>query len=199
MNILNIDANYWATQGLSALLNDKGHQLLACASISEAKQVLIYQHVDALILELKTEVDDVEATYVFLRLLQALYPHVNVVILTEITDSALLNFFANGLSSVIILSKAIALKKIIQGLNLSGENNGNIRFRGGNSSLSPQEFHMLKWFSQYSSQREIAMRLNLNNKTISHYKRSISLKLHCGNNVQFHDCLMKYGFNRNIL
>ena len=198
MNILNIDANYWAAQGLTALLHEKGHQLIACASINEAKKILTYQHIDVLIIELKTEVDDVEATYVFLRLLQASYPHVNVVILTEITDSALLNFFANGLSSAIIMSKSIALKKIVQGLSLSGENNSHTPFRGRTSSLSPQEFNMLKWFSQYSSQREIAVRLNLNNKTISHYKRSISLKLHCSNNVQFHERLMKYGFHRNM-
>ncbi|ORM67358.1 helix-turn-helix transcriptional regulator [Pantoea rwandensis] len=194
MNILSIDADNWVAQGLSALLNSQHDQVLTCISIGNAKRVLPYQHVDILVVELKTEEDNIETTHEFLRLTQTLYPHMRIVVFTEITDTALLNFFVNTLSLIAILKKTSSIENIKQIFSLPMESVGKVPMRSA-ASLSPQEFKMLKWFSQYSSQHEIAFKLRLNNKTISHYKRSIYTKLYCKNNVHFHDCLKRYGFN----
>lgn len=195
MNILSIDADNWVAQGLSALLTSQHDQVLTCVSIGDARRILTYQHVDILVVELKTEEDNIETTYDFLRLAQILYPQMRIVILTEITDAALLNFFVNTLSSITILKKSSSLVSIKRFFILPMESVAKTPMRSAAGSLSPQEFKMLKWFSQYSSQQEIAFKLRLNNKTISHYKRSIYTKLYCKNNVHFHDCLKRYGFN----
>ncbi|MGK3113659.1 helix-turn-helix transcriptional regulator [Candidatus Pantoea formicae] len=195
MNILSIDANNWVAQGLSALMTSQHDQVLTCVSISDARRILTYQCVDILVVELKTEEDNIEAIYDFLRLTQILYPQIRVVIFTEITDAALLNFFVNTLSSITLLKKSSSLASIKRFFILPMESVTKTPRRNAVASLSPQEFKMLKWFSQYSSQQEIAFKLRLNNKTISHYKRSIYTKLYCKNNVHFHDCLKRYGFN----
>ncbi|ORM62774.1 hypothetical protein HA45_15990 [Pantoea rodasii] len=198
MNILSIDANNWVALGLQELLKPH-HQLISCASLGKAKQVLIYQHIDAIIIELKTEVDDVESIYAFLRLIQALYPQVRVRVLTAITDAALLNFFTHEINAVQVMTKKASLNKILSSLNLTTELPHKMLPRSSLPALSQQEFNMLKWFARFSSQQEIALRVRLHNKTISHYKRSIYSKLHCENNVQFHERLMQYGFNRTHL
>lgn len=196
MNIVIVDENYWVAQGIRALLTSHNRQLMTCASIKEVKRLLLRQSIDVLVVELRTDVDDVEKMYVFLRLLQALYPRIRMIILTEITDTALLNFFANTLGSADVLTKKSSVETVSKSINRSGEyTNKTIRKKKA-SSLSSREFNMLKWFSQYSSQSDIATLLNLNNKTISYYKRSISIKLRCDNNAQFYARLNQYGFNR---
>lgn len=196
MKILNVDANHWATLGLKKLLISGGYEFSFCTSFCEAKRILIDQSIDVMIIELKTEVDDIESSYAFLRLLQALYPRIRVLVLTEINDAALLNFFAHELKSVLFLTKKSSLASIVAGLNSLAEHKPNALTRSGVPSLSLQEFNMLKWLARYSSQQDIALRVRLHNKTISHYKRSIYLKLNCENNVQFHHRLNQYGFNR---
>ncbi len=197
MKILNVDANHWAAFGLERLLISGDYQFTSCASFTEAKKILINQSIDVMIIELKTEVDDIESSYAFLRLLQALYPCIRVLVLTEINDAALLNFFAHELKSVLFMTKKSSLASIVTSLNSLAEHKPKTLTRSSAPSLSLQEFNMLKWLARYSSQQDIALRVRLHNKTISHYKRSIYLKLNCENNVQFHHRLTQYGFNRN--
>lgn len=196
MKILNIDADSWAALGLKKLFISSEIQVTTCTSFCEAKRILIEQSIDVMIIELKTEVDDIETSYVFLRLLQALYPRISVLVLTEICDAAILNFFAHELKSVVFLTKKTSLANIVQSVNSLAEKSRPSSTRSSVPALSLQEFNMLKWLAHYSSQQEIALRVRLNNKTISHYKRSIYLKLNCENNVQFHHRLTQYGFNR---
>lgn len=196
MKILNVDANHLAAFGLKKLLISGSYQFASCASFCEAKKILIDQSIDVMIIELKTEVDDIESSYAFLRLLQALYPRIRVLVLTEINDAALLNFFAHELKFVLFLTKKSSLASIVASLNSLAEHKPNAFTRSGVPSLSLQEFNMLKWLARYSSQQDIALRVRLHNKTISHYKRSIYMKLNCENNVQFHHRLTQYGFNR---
>jgi DNA-binding CsgD family transcriptional regulator len=195
MNILSIDADNWVAQGLNALLTSEHDQVLTCTSISDAKRILPYQYVDVLIVELKTDVDNIETIHDFLCLTQTLYPYMCIVVFTGISDAALLNFFVNTLNTVHILKKSSPLEEIKKFFSLPFASSDNLPPHGSAASLSPQEFKMLKWFSLYSSQREIAIKVRLNNKTISHYKRSIYAKLYCKNNVSFYERLKSYGFN----
>ncbi|MBS0883259.1 hypothetical protein JK231_21945 [Pantoea sp. JGM49] len=196
MKILNVEANLWAALGLEKLLISAGYQFLSCSSLSDAKKILIDQSIEVMIIELKTEADDIESSYAFLRLLQALYPCIRVLVLTDINDAALLNFLAHEFHSVLFLTKKSSLASIVQNVNTLAEKRPHTSTRSRVPSLSLQEFHMLKWLARYSSQQDIALRVRLNNKTISHYKRSIYAKLNCENNVQFHHRLTQYGFNR---
>lgn len=196
MKILNVDADCWAALGLKKLFISREVQVTNCASFCEAKRILIEQPIDVMIIELKTAVDDIESSYAFLRLLQALYPRISVLVLTEICDAAILNFFERELKSVVILTKKSSLASIVQSVNSLAEKSPPASTRSSVPTLSLQEFNMLKWLAHYSSQQDIALRVRLNNKTISHYKRSIYLKLNCENNVQFHHRLTQYGFNR---
>lgn len=64
MKILNVEANFWAALGLEKLLISAGYQFLSCSSLSDAKKILIDQSIEVMIIELKTEADEIGRAHV---------------------------------------------------------------------------------------------------------------------------------------
>ncbi|WP_370425602.1 LuxR C-terminal-related transcriptional regulator (plasmid) [Pantoea vagans] len=196
MNILINDSNTWVAKGISALLAEENHKLFECSTLNDVFRLVRHQNIDVLITELMSEHDDVVKTHNFLHRLQSYLPELTVIVLTGISDIALINFYRNSLNNIHIVGKTAQIKALRR--CIGPHKTGNVSNSSGflQNTLSRREFSLIKWFGSYRTQQEIAFELSLHPKTVSHYKRSLFFKLHCKTSMDFYQRLSDYGFCR---
>ncbi|KAA6103693.1 MULTISPECIES: LuxR C-terminal-related transcriptional regulator [unclassified Pantoea] len=192
LNIFTMDSDRWITEGLRLYFSG---QMISCLTLTSPDDPLpTGRGRNVVISELHFASKNLEETLRSLLLMQLKTPGVELVILTDISDEAVLNYVARHLKKARILSKKCPLATLVSAV-LTPENVAAVAAPHGNADvLTEREFTLLRWLAGPRRMTEIGHALHLSNKTISHYKNTISRKLGCKNHMDFYHRLTSYGF-----
>ncbi|MGX9240143.1 LuxR C-terminal-related transcriptional regulator [Pantoea dispersa] len=194
LNIFTMDSDRWITEGLRLYFSGQMISCLALGSPDYPLPLPTGTGRNVVISELHFADKNLEETLRSLMLLQIKTPGVELVILTDINDDAVLNYVARHLKNAIILSKKCPLSTLVSAVLMPEKVAIAAAPHGNADVLTEREFSLLRWLAGPRRMTEIGHALHLSNKTISHYKNTISRKLGCKNHMDFYHRLTSYGF-----
>lgn len=202
MSIIIHDENKVFYQGLNFLFSANVKRMINVSTFKEVYDASYAWEWDVLISELLTREGDLEFSLMQLRQIHLKFPYMKIILLTEINDKPLLGVVRTMLPGVFILAKNEASEKIQQTVLTIKNNHEKFTIDMHSNSqlgkagcLTPRELGMMKWFGAGISLTEIGKSFNLNPKTISHYRRSVYMKMKCKSEAQFARKLRYLGFS----
>lgn len=191
INLTIIDNDRWIVEGIKAIFCSEDIKIHVAKDYNDSGLFKAGSHFNMLITELVTTENNIEAVFEYLKLIRFWSPDIRIVILTSITEIAVLKYINLHLPDVHLISK----KESIEALHAAFFSHCPAKQLGLSSlSLTHKEFQMMRWLSSKSSLKEIASILNLSVKTISHHKKNIERKLGCSNKYELYRCLNNYGY-----
>ncbi len=199
MDIWVNDDNALVASGLSALLDDKDKPLNSAMSLWQVEKEIGRHGQALLITELVTKNDDLERVVDFIQFHTHVTPQLKIVVLTGITDPAVIGLVKELLPKITLLHKSDAIKKLRQWVEqaISKQRiNPIVSSTRRDFNLTPREFRLMKWYGSGLSLTDIGRRIHLSPKTVSHYRRSIFSKLRCESEVDFINKLRTLGFSK---
>lgn len=187
-------------QALAHYILDKelAKQITSVSDCAELTAVLNSGTVDAVIMEVYSQRDDICQGIEFARKLSERWPATGLMIYTALDHPLLLRFFADHIPGATITLYRESLRQLFVGVmhTLSGvryfsqEVNSLIERRNSQSTgITLREWLVLIQLKQGYQIKEIGYALLKSNKTISHYKRSLMEKFGCPTTQNFYQKL----------
>lgn len=191
LNLTIVDNDRWVVEGVKAIFCSDDINIHVAKHYNDLRLFKDDGHFNMLITELVTAENNIEAVFEYLKLIRFWSPDVRIVILTSITEIAVLKYINIHLPDVQLISKKDSIESINAAFFSYCSAN---QLELSSLSLTHKEFQMMRWLNSKSSLKEIAFMLNLSVKTISHHKKNIERKLGCSNKYELYRCLTNYGY-----
>lgn len=197
-NITVMDSDRWITAGIAQYFNDRHIQVSVINDAHATDALGIATGSDIVISELYgfgRDVQEVSELFVMLRMLS---PSTRVIFLTDLNEKAVIRYVTALLPNARVLHKSCDIHRLASEVfscaSQSDDEIVALSVKRKSGALTAREFSLLPLLATHKSLTEIAKKLHLSVKTISHHRTSIMRKLHCRTALDLSPRLTNMGF-----
>jgi len=194
IHVATMDSDIYIKYGLPAYFDATAVNLIAATNINELTLNLRTRVIDAVVMELFSDEDDIFDCIEFVRLFSVRWPHCKLIIYTQIKhlDAVKLLFAVAGCQNIV--SKQESAQQLSFSLFSAGQflsrlitpEPGGYRF----GSLTPREWCVIRMMIRGMTQQKIASRLCISNKTVSQHINNIEVKFGVQNRLRLQKTLI---------
>jgi DNA-binding NarL/FixJ family response regulator len=195
-----LDSDAFCCKGIADYFEARDIRTFCCPDMTELEFTLEIHSVQVVIAELATSKDTFFRCVKFLTQLNLRWPHIRLIIFTQIADPVLIKYVLQYVPHCNMVMKNDSVQQlaacIFAGASGHPFNSSSQAMvwkynQDEHKTLTPLEFRLLELMARGKTNKLIAPIVSRSNKTISSHKQNIMKKLGCRNVVELHSKLFK--------
>ncbi|PKH26423.1 hypothetical protein CIG19_01055 [Enterobacterales bacterium CwR94] len=193
-----MDNDKCISSGIAQYFKDRQINVRVMTNAQARDAVSFAAKSDIVISELSVFGWDVQAiTEIFIKL-QLVSPATRLIILTDLDESAVINYISSLLPRARILSKRCDIHRLASEVfSCAAQDDSkplSFNLKPPKDALTAREFRLLRFLASNSSLTDIGHLLDLSVKTVSYHKKNIMRKLNCQTSVELPSRLARMGY-----